>query len=150
MARNAGAPPREERAEPSRAEIEQGCRQMFEVDKPISSSRPALSHVKAAQASAYCRSFASTRSAKRGSCRAPGCTELTVDGGDRGFESCFLQRRVQCEPDADDFLAAGGAVLAEPLADRAQREMPAQPVLCRPVVIRRFLPSRGTFFDRFV
>jgi hypothetical protein len=48
MARNAGAPPREERAEPSRAEIEQGCRQMFEVDKPISSSRPALSHVKAA------------------------------------------------------------------------------------------------------
>jgi hypothetical protein len=28
MARNAGAPPREERAEPSRAEIEQGRRQM--------------------------------------------------------------------------------------------------------------------------
>jgi hypothetical protein len=36
------------------------------------------------------------------------------------FESISLQRRVQCEPDADDFLAAGGAVLAEPLADRAQ------------------------------
>ena len=31
MARNAGAPPREERAEPSRAEIEQGRRQMLEV-----------------------------------------------------------------------------------------------------------------------
>jgi len=39
----------------------------------------------------------------------------------------------KCEPDADDFLAAGGAVLAEPLADRAQHEMPAQPVLCRPL-----------------
>ena len=51
--------------------------------------------------------------------------------GDRGFESISLQRRVQCEPDADDFLAAGGAVLAEPLADRAQHEMPAQPVLCK-------------------
>jgi hypothetical protein len=47
MARNAGAPPREERAEPSRAEIEQGRRQMFEVDE-ADRSRPALSHVKAA------------------------------------------------------------------------------------------------------
>jgi hypothetical protein len=33
MARNAGAPPREERAEPSRAEIEQERRQMFEADE---------------------------------------------------------------------------------------------------------------------
>src|ERR1700726_136242 len=65
--------------------------------------------------------------------------------GDRWFESCSLQRRVQCEPDADDFLAAGGTVLAEPLADRAQHEMPAQPVLCRPVVIRRFLPHAELF-----
>jgi len=53
--------------------------------------------------------------------------------GDRSFESPSLQRRVQCEPDADDFLAAGGAVLAEPLADRPQHEMSAQPVLCRPL-----------------
>src|SRR5580700_7427166 len=60
----------------------------------------------------------------------------SLSSGYRWFESISLQRRVQCEPDADDFLAAGGAVLAEPLADRAQHEMPAQPVLCRPVVIR--------------
>src|ERR1700730_16236878 len=75
-------------------------------------------------------------------------TRLTI-AGNRKFESTSLQRRVQCEPDADDFLAAGGAVLAEPLADRAHHEMPAQPVLCWLVVIRRFLSPRN-FFDRFV
>jgi hypothetical protein len=48
MARNAGAQPREERAEPSRAEIEQGRRQMFEVDEADLELEPALSHVKAA------------------------------------------------------------------------------------------------------
>src|SRR6202035_3913634 len=60
------------------------------------------------------------------------------------FESGLLQRRVQCEPDTDDFLAAGGAVLAEPLADRAQHEMPAQ----RPVSAgcnTAFSAPRGTF-----
>jgi hypothetical protein len=50
MARNAGAPPREERAEPSRAEIEQGRRQMFEVDEAdlgfvSCESRPRLPHI---------------------------------------------------------------------------------------------------------
>ena len=52
--------------------------------------------------------------------------------------------RLQCEPDTDDFLAAGGAVLAEPLADRAQHEMPAQ----RPVSAgcnTAFSAPRGTF-----
>jgi hypothetical protein len=54
MARNAGALPREERAEPSRAEIEQGRRQMFEVDEAdleletgfvSRESRPRLPHI---------------------------------------------------------------------------------------------------------
>jgi len=35
---------------------------------------------------------------RRGSRRAPGCTELNRWTGDRGFESSFLQRRVLCEP----------------------------------------------------
>ena len=43
------------------------------------------------------------------------------------------------------FSQPAGAVLAEPLADRAQHEMLAQPVLCRPVVIRRFLPHAELF-----
>jgi hypothetical protein len=77
----------------------------------------------------------------------PGCSERARPAGRRALDAVRYPLR---EPYADDFLAAGGAVLAEPLADRAQHEMPAQPVLCRPVVIRRFLPPRGTFFDRFV
>jgi hypothetical protein len=39
----------------------------------------------------------------------PECTELTVEG-DRGFESCSLQRRVSCEP---DFLDRGAENIAE-------------------------------------
>jgi hypothetical protein len=42
---------------------------------------------------------------RRGSVARVRCTELTVEG-DRGFESCSLQRGVSCEP---DFLDQGCA-----------------------------------------
>jgi hypothetical protein len=46
----------------------------------------------------------------------------------RKFESIPLQRRVQCEPDADDFLAAGGAVLAACRSRAARNARATRPV----------------------
>jgi hypothetical protein len=84
MARNAGAPPREERAEPSRAEIEQGRRQMFEVDEAdleleigfvSCESRPRLPHI----------ADRSRRRARRsaGGVARPGAPSSPLTGGPR-------------------------------------------------------------------
>src|ERR1700730_14104077 len=66
--------------------------------KPISSSRLCKSHGELVDANES--AFRASRW-RRGSCRARGCRELTVDG-DRGVESCSLQQRVKCEPDSRD------------------------------------------------
>src|SRR5580704_12183674 len=82
------------------------------IGRPAFEASPARRTVKPALVIVKTRFWLPGRFLSR---RFPGGLEKVLSStGDRGFESTSLQRRVQCEPDTDDdFLAAGGAVLAE-------------------------------------